>query len=212
MNCAEFHEVLPEIVDGGRTADQESHLKSCSSCSELLAELNTITEMASQLRATDEPSPRVWNSIEIALRKEGLIRQPQREPRLAIVPSAQRWNLSSWLVPVAAAVLLLVGISIYLRRPAPSQVVSENNKAPAQQVNISASDPEDQQMLEIVSTRVPGMKAAYEHNLRQVNAYIRDAEDSLKTNPDDEEAQQAVMTAYEQKSVVYQMAMDRSLP
>jgi hypothetical protein len=212
MNCAEFHEVLPEIVDGGRTADQESHLKSCSSCSELLAELNIITEMASKLRAADEPSPRVWNSIEIALRKEGLIRQPQREPRLAIVPSARSWSLSSWLVPVAAAVLLLLGLSIYLRRPAPTQVVSKNDKASSQPVNNSASDPEDQQMLEIVATRVPAMKAAYEHNLRQVNAYIRDAEDSLKTNPDDEEAQQAVMTAYEQKSVVYQMAMDRSLP
>ena len=34
MNCAEFQEILPEVFEGGRTAEQESHLKSCPACSE----------------------------------------------------------------------------------------------------------------------------------------------------------------------------------
>jgi hypothetical protein len=45
-----------------------------------------------------------------------------------------------------------------------------------------------------------------------VNAYIEDAEASAKQNPTDEEAQQSLMNAYEQRSMVYEMALDRSQP
>ena len=74
MNCAEFQEILPEVFEGGRTAEQESHLKSCSACSGLVAELDLIAREARQLQEGAEPNPRVWNSIEIALRQEGIIR------------------------------------------------------------------------------------------------------------------------------------------
>lgn len=45
-----------------------------------------------------------------------------------------------------------------------------------------------------------------------MNSYIRDAEQSARANPDDEEAQQYLMNAYEQKAMVYELAMDRSMP
>ena len=56
------------------------------------------------------------------------------------------------------------------------------------------------------------MRASYAANLRDVNSYIRDAEESVKIDPNDEQAQKYLMDAYEQKSIVYEMAMDRSLP
>ncbi len=63
-----------------------------------------------------EPSPRVWNSIEITLRQEGIIRDPQLGPSL--VPARpQRWNMA-WLAPVAALLLVAFGIVIYQRGPA----------------------------------------------------------------------------------------------
>jgi hypothetical protein len=55
------------------------------------------------------------------------------------------------------------------------------------------------------------MRASYETELRDVNQYIRDAERSARANPDDEEAQEYLMNAYEQKAMVYQLAMDRPL-
>ena len=52
----------------------------------------------------------------------------------------------------------------------------------------------------------------YRADLQHVNEYIRDAEQSLKNNPDDEEAQQSVMAAYEQREMVYQLALAHSEP
>ena len=69
MNCAEFQEVLAEVFEGDRTAEQESHLQSCSVCSSLVAELDLIANEARQLQEVAEPNPRVWASIEIALRQ-----------------------------------------------------------------------------------------------------------------------------------------------
>ena len=60
--------------------------------------------------------------------------------------------------------------------------------------------------------RAPMMRAAYESNLKDVNNYIRDAQESVNADPNDEEAQQALMDAYGQKSMIYEMALDRSLP
>jgi hypothetical protein len=56
------------------------------------------------------------------------------------------------------------------------------------------------------------MRAAYETNLRNVNAYIHDAEDQASADPNDEEARQSLMNAYQEKAMVYEMALNRSLP
>jgi len=64
----------------------------------------------------------------------------------------------------------------------------------------------DQKFLEAVS---PDMRSTYEGQLRTVNSYIRDAQSSLKQNPGDEDARQHLMDAYEQKEMLYQMALDR---
>ncbi len=84
MNCAEFQKFLPEVIDSDRSAEQEAHLKSCPMCSDLVADLDLISRDARQLQEFAEPSPRVWNSIEIVLRQEGLIRESRLGP--ALVP------------------------------------------------------------------------------------------------------------------------------
>jgi hypothetical protein len=71
---------------------------------------------------------------------------------------------------------------------------------------------DDLQLLKTVGERMPSMRAEYEANLRSVNAYIRDAEQSAHSDPNDEVAQQYLRNAYEQKAMVYEMALDRSLP
>ena len=67
---------------------------------------------------------------------------------------------------------------------------------------------EDRQFLNQVGQRSPEMRSTYEGQLQAVNAYIRDAEAYLKQNPGDEETRQQLMDAYEQKSMLYQMALD----
>jgi hypothetical protein len=207
MTCTEFERVLPEIIDGGRTIEQDGHLGSCPACWELVRDLHSISSQAKLLRTEEaEPSARVWRFIEIALRQEGLIREPQQaEPQQAkiAVSGFRRWS-SAWWLPVSAMLLVSAGVLRYQHRSIDPTAV---NKEP---VVVALSD--DQQLLQTVETRSPGMLASYQANLKNVNAYIRDAEDSAKNNPNDEEAQRILMNAYEQKSMVYEMALDRSMP
>ena len=68
---------------------------------------------------------------------------------------------------------------------------------------------EDQQFLSEVSTRAPSMRATYESQLRAVNADIRESQAYLDQNPGDAEARQHLMDAYQQKALLYQIALDR---
>lgn len=217
MDCTQFQKVLPECIDFGQDEEWEKHAESCPHCSELLSELRTISKEAAYLRETSEPNARVWNRIEIALRQEGLIREPLPQ----IVPAKRsRWR-TAWLVPVAASGMFALGLISYQRLSAPSQVgeriapasiatVKTNTNKPA---SLAATrSPEDRQFLAMVASRPPAIRARYEEDLQHVNAYIHDAEQSLQADPNDEMAQQYLMDAYQQKATMYQLALDRSMP
>ena len=207
MTCQEFERAMPES-DGYPTVDQAYHLTSCAECSELVEDLKAISRQARLLQDSHEPAARVWNSIEIALRREGLIREPQSAPFLVHSGKPGRWRLA-WLIPVTAVVLLTFGVLRYER--APAETAKQTPVLLSASSEIAASASEDQQFLDAVSRRTPAMRASYEANLRDVNSYISDAEESAKENPNDEQAQQYLMSAYEQKTMVYDIALNRSV-
>jgi hypothetical protein len=207
MNCSEFQRELPDFMEDGGNAELQSHLRTCGNCSGLVSSLQSIIHEAQYLQASEEPSPRVWNALEIQLRQEKIIRDPRASH--SILPSLrQRWGIAAWLVPAAAAVLIAAGImTIHRPNTASTQQALIKPGAPIK----TASDQSDEQLLQEVSMRAPMMRAAYESNLKDVNNYIRDAQESVNADPNDEEAQQALMDAYGQKSMIYEMALDRSL-
>jgi hypothetical protein len=45
-----------------------------------------------------------------------------------------------------------------------------------------------------------------------VNQYIQDAKSELAANPNDEEARRSLMEAYQEKAMLFDLAMDRTLP
>jgi hypothetical protein len=206
MNCVELQQSLADAEDGN-SVEQRAHLRACPACSALVKELHLIVAAGSQLQAADEPNPRVWNSIEIALRREGLIRPPRA--RWQLVPSfSTRWRTARWLVPAAAMLLLALGI--YVRHELlPTQL--------AQQASVAVpvanpSDLDDGDLMQEVAAGAPAMKAQYEENLRRVNESIRDAQGVVDESPNDQEARRSLMDAYQQKSMLFEMAMARSLP
>jgi hypothetical protein len=71
------------------------------------------------------------------------------------------------------------------------------------------SSAEDQQFLRAVSTSAPSMRATYENQLQAVNADIRETQDYVDRNPGDADARQHLMDAYQQKALLYQIALDR---
>jgi len=211
MNCVELQQSLAEI-ENGKGVEQQAHLKTCAQCSALLAELNLIASSASALQAADEPSPRVWNSIEITLRKEGLI-HPQRVSRSLLPSLRSRWGWARWMVPAAAALLIVVGL--YVRQQPLPERLAQHAAEPA--ISAAQSDVElaglnDDDLLQEIAEQAPAIKAQYEDNLRHVNEYIRDAKSNVAANPNDEEARRSLMAAYQEKAMLFELAMDRSLP
>ncbi len=68
---------------------------------------------------------------------------------------------------------------------------------------------DDQQFLSAVSTRAPSMRATYENQLKAVNADILETQAYVDRNPRDAEAREHLMEAYQQKALLYQIALDR---
>jgi hypothetical protein len=202
MNCVELEQSLAEVEDVS-SWEQRTHLRECPACSALVRELNLIAAAASQLQESDEPSPRVWNSIESALRQEGLIR-PQRR---VVSSFSVRWGAARWLVPAAAMLLLALGI--YMRRESlPDQFAKQAS------VIVPVAGPSelnDEDLLQEVADNDPAMRQQYAENLRQVNDSIREAQGVVDESPNDVEARRSLMDAYHQKSMLFEIAMDRSL-
>jgi hypothetical protein len=206
MTCVELQESLAES-ERGRSREQIAHLKTCSECAELVRELDLIIAAAGELQETDDPSPRVWNSIETALRREGLIRF-QASRKTVHLPSFTHWGWSRWLVPAAAMLLIMIGI--YQRRESATFTAKQQAVTLAPPVNAAGLNDED--FIDEVAANSPSMRSEYEENLRRVNDYIRDAESALNENPNDVEARRAVMDAYQQKSMLFEMAMEHLEP
>jgi hypothetical protein len=204
MNCVELQQSLAEVEDGS-TPEQSRHLKACPACSELLEELNLIVAQASELQASDEPSPRVWNSIEMALRQEGLIRQQPADGGLHLGSFAARWGTARWLVPAAAILLLMLGISEW-KQSLPDR---SNQQVALVAPVVNPSGLNDEDLIQEVAESAPAMRTQYEDNLRRVNESISDAQIVVNESPNDEDARRALMDAYQQKSMLFEMAMDR---
>jgi hypothetical protein len=117
------------------------------------------------------------------------------------------------LVPAAAASLIFFGVLLHERGGIPQHQAKQESPAGVVTADLQTEGmpSEDMQLLNSVAARTPSMRDAYEQNLRAVNAYIHDAEQSANNDPNDEVAQQYLRNAYEQKAMVYEMALDRSL-
>jgi hypothetical protein len=197
---------LAEVEDAS-TVEQRAHLMDCPACYALVEELDLIIEAAGQLQEADEPHPRVWNSITIALRKEGLI-HTQRISRPPVSSFSTRWGAARWLVPAAAMLLVALGLYVKQHSVATQDAQVTSVAIPA----AKSSDINDEDFLQEVADNAPAMKGQYEASLRSVNESIRESQGAVDQSPYDEDARRSLMNAYQQKSMLFQMAMDRSLP
>jgi hypothetical protein len=207
MTCVELQASLAE-TERSRSREQISHLTTCAACAGLVRELDLIIVAAGELQEADEPSSRVWNSIEEALRSEGLIRPQGARKHIHLPGFNAHWGWSRWLVPAAAMLLILIGI--YQKRESSTTAPSHEAVIAVPVVNTSGLN--DQDLMDEVATNSPAMRTEYEENLRHVNDYIRDAQSVVNDNPNDVEARHALMDAYQQKSMLFEMAMEHLQP
>ena len=199
MNCAEFQKVLPYIIESGGNPAEEQHLRECHVCSDLVQDLRYIAEQAKLLVPMEDPAPAVWDGIRGSLEREGLVKKPARARGRLLGPQ----GVLPWIAGIAAVVLVISGIILY-RRGAETQAAQTS--AAVQPTDNADDDPQDQQVLTQIAEARPDMKDAYAHNLKQVNASIKESRKALESDPGDEDVRRELQRASEQKAMVYEMA------
>ena len=136
--CERYLNSINELVDGTlgpiRRAEIELHLESCDDCRALVADLREIARAA---RSLDElqPPPRVWQQIAGRLQAEGRVAAPP-----ALVP--RRMNVA-W-IGLAAALVIVVGASLFMlspRRVQPSAPI--DHAAPQEAAAVGNARPEN---------------------------------------------------------------------
>jgi hypothetical protein len=214
MNCQQFQETLPYIIESGGGGADDSHLQECESCASLVQDLRYIAEQAKLLLPMHDPNPRVWRNIEQSLQKEGLLPEG-RMPRLGHTQKnstsqtqAKSWTPVGGVMALTALIIFAVVLTNYKPKPLQQTTLSAQNSA----TDSTQFSSDDQQLISRLSQQSPEAQRAYEASLRDVNAYIADAEQAAKSDPSDASAQALLQNAYEQKEMVYQMATARSLP
>ena len=216
MNCQQFQEVLPYIIESGGKPEEEKHLETCTACNALVEDLRYIAEQAKLLLPMHDPNPKVWTNIEQSLRQEGLLPEG-RMSRLGHIKTttststqAKNWTPLGWAMALTAVILFAVALTNYRTHQLPSNQLSAQNVA-ADSASTTV-DGDDQQLISQLSQEDPGARGAYESSLREVNSYIEDAQTAVRQDPDDPAARELLQDAYQQKEMLYQMATARSLP
>jgi len=169
-----------------------------------------------QVPARVTPAPRRWNAwwlapIAAAILAVGAYEVSHKAPQQVAqqpTPAVQATQQSSPQVARKSD-------------PAPHETLQANNRSsvpsgasaesPAQQrIDVSAPPAEqDQQFLSEVSEGAPAMRTTYENQLQAINEEISETQEYIKTHPGDMDARQHLMETYQQKAMLYQMALDR---
>jgi hypothetical protein len=132
----------------------------------------------------------------------------------AVAPAAPQ-QASARAAVVAPAISTPPSVAATTSTPLPTNStpvqpqVAANTSKPAAHLVEPGPSAEDQQFLSEVSTRAPSMRVTYQNQLQAVNAEIQEVQSYLKQNPADVDARQQLMDAYQQKALLYQIALDR---
>jgi hypothetical protein len=210
MTCAEFQKVLPFIFESGGRPEEEEHLKTCPICSDLVADLKYIADQAKLLVPMEDPHPRVWKGIQKSLEREGIGKRPTGPrgrllefPRMGAVPK---------VAATTAIALVVLGLALYRRGDSRATDSATALPPAAYDYRVAGNSADDARVLSAVAERAPALRSVYEESLQRVNAYIADAGRRVEADPGDEDARQHLLLAYEQKTMLYEMALRRSLP
>jgi len=132
-----------------------------------------------QLQATPSPSPQTSATNQ---------QVAQQVPPAPSAPSASR--------------------PVILAKHRPTEVASGPASTARREISPPASE-EDAQFLSEVSQYAPTMRTTYEKQLRAVNTEIRETQEYIRLHPEDLDARQHLLETYQQKALLYQMALDR---
>lgn len=195
-------------MDGERSPTARAHLRSCSACSGIIADLKSIeAEAHSWSVPLAEPPERVWSALRNQLELEGIIKT---DPREALQPAASAGWWSRWFQfsprPVlagaylAALVAFSFGVSgILTNRSTDSHALTAENRPASALLADQLNSVEVHNLASLRNSNSP-VEASLQQNLDIVDKQIALCEKSVSEEPDNEVARDFLYEAYQQKA------------
>jgi len=115
------------------------------------------------------------------------------------------------MAPVAALLLITVGVLVRQHSDKPPVGSDFAVTGVTEPSDITIAGLKDEELLEEIAQQAPALREEYADNLRRVNEYIQDARNIAAADPNDEEARRSLMEAYQEKAMLFELALDRSL-
>jgi hypothetical protein len=199
MNCHRFLDQLDEWMEGERSAEARAHFDECSRCRGVVADLDSIHQMARSIGAVPlAPPDHLWTSLRRELTQQGLIRGEHR-PWTRVVTGWFEGVLSAAPRPALAGayLLALVGVSVALSVPGYRRF-DWNQNSTRQPLRAQLNSAERDTMAMMDSD--PAVTASLERNLAIVDNYIALCEKSVQEEPESEIARDYLYDAYHQKA------------
>jgi hypothetical protein len=215
IRCNEFHNQLGDWMEGSRSAEAHAHLRTCSECRSLAADLGAIQNTAQSFALDDvQPSPRVWLALRAQLEQEGLIHSARHTPR---VRTSSNWLdvvFASIPRPVLAgaylAALIAVGAALTGTGSRHANDARWLNRTESSTQPLSAQlDTAEQDAFSALKNADPVVTASLQKNLAIVDNYIALCEKSVREDPQDEAARDYLYGAYQQKADLLAQMSDR---
>jgi anti-sigma factor RsiW len=219
MACTRYITSIQELVDGSlgpiRRAELDLHLEACADCRALLTDLERIRDASAALDEVPVPD-RTWLQLAGRLRQEGRISD-------SVTPVTRQSRAGrTAIVALAAALIVAVGASLLLLRPAtktaaPAAPAGPGNAVDQKSVEAVQNEVDHaQQQLETAiahmeeiakasqQTLDPKTAATLEKNRGVIDQAIAETRAAVKSDPGSVAARTALFDALRQKVTLLQ--------
>jgi hypothetical protein len=201
--CREFDAQLSDYLEGSGRPAVVAHAAQCAFCGAILTDVLLVRSASAEL-VEEEPSARVWANVRATLVAEGLIRPAQHRGRWS------DWLLSPVPAAAAAALVLLsvfaVRVWVHQHHPAARRVIILAELVdPALVDNVHAMEAAFHSRSGALN---PALKQAYEEDLASLDDEIRECNETLAREPEDNLSREYLVSAYTEKARVLESALE----
>ncbi len=212
MNCTNFQEQFELLADGSRDSAAQIHLRDCASCRSFVADLGAIRAAAHSIAASDaEPSERIWLSLRAQLEQEGLIRSSAPKSWASGLftgwfPALPRPALAG--AYLAALIAIAFGLSGPINSRLNRQRWLDGTQSSTTPLSAQLMSAEKASFSSLAASESP-VTASLHKNLEIVDNYISLCENSVREEPDNEDARDYLYGAYQQKAELLAQMSER---
>jgi hypothetical protein len=212
ISCIDFQEQFEPRADGSRDSAAQTHLRDCESCRSFVEDLGAIRAMAHGFEASDaEPPERIWLSLRAQLEQEGIIRNAAPKSWISGLftgwfPALPRPALAG--AYLAALIAIAFGLSGPINSRLNRQRWLDGTQSSTTPLSAQLMSAEQASFSPFPASESP-VTASLHKNLEIVDNYISLCENSVREEPDNEDARDYLYGAYQQKAELLAQMSER---